>query len=240
MKLHVVVRKEDLETERLPGKTVVVLDVLFATTSIVAVLAHGATRVLAGASPESCRELSRDHAEGSFLLAGEARMESPDGFASAFPLALLQSTINDRTVIYSTTNGTVALCQSAKADHTYAAALVNARATAEHLLAEHSDSTIVLVCAGSVGRFSLEDFFGAGYLVSLICNLAQTPPLLTDSACAARLLHDSTDVDECLRRSRVGQILVARGDEEELEFATRKNQFDLVAKLVDGYVQRLG
>src|SRR5205823_2651541 len=41
-KLHVLLKKEELDAQRLPDKVVVVLDVLFATTSIVTALAHGA------------------------------------------------------------------------------------------------------------------------------------------------------------------------------------------------------
>ena len=45
-RIHVLARKEELDGERLPGKVVVVLDVLFATSSIVTALAHGATEVV--------------------------------------------------------------------------------------------------------------------------------------------------------------------------------------------------
>jgi 2-phosphosulfolactate phosphatase len=45
-KLHVLLKKEELDRESLPGKVVVVLDVLFATSSIATALAHGATEVV--------------------------------------------------------------------------------------------------------------------------------------------------------------------------------------------------
>ena len=45
-KLHVLLKKEELDAQRLPDKVVVVLDVLFATTSIVTALAHGASEVV--------------------------------------------------------------------------------------------------------------------------------------------------------------------------------------------------
>ena len=43
-KIHVLLKKEELDRERLAGKTVIVLDVLFATSTLVAALGHGATR----------------------------------------------------------------------------------------------------------------------------------------------------------------------------------------------------
>ena len=50
-KLHVLLEKEALDRERLAGKVVVVLDVLFATSTIVTALAHGASSGAHGPSP---------------------------------------------------------------------------------------------------------------------------------------------------------------------------------------------
>ena len=41
-KVHVLTRKEDLDSVRVPGKVVVVLDIIFATTTMVTALAPGA------------------------------------------------------------------------------------------------------------------------------------------------------------------------------------------------------
>ena len=45
-KVHVLTKKEELDTVRLTGKVVVVLDILFATTTMVTALAHGAKEVV--------------------------------------------------------------------------------------------------------------------------------------------------------------------------------------------------
>jgi 2-phosphosulfolactate phosphatase len=45
-KIHVLLKKEELDAQRLEDKVVVVLDILFATSSIVTALAHGATEVI--------------------------------------------------------------------------------------------------------------------------------------------------------------------------------------------------
>ena len=42
-KIHVLTKKEELDTVRLAGKVAVVLDVLFATSTMVTALARGAT-----------------------------------------------------------------------------------------------------------------------------------------------------------------------------------------------------
>ena len=45
-KVHVLLRKEDFNADRLTANVVVVLDILFATTTIVTALANGATEVI--------------------------------------------------------------------------------------------------------------------------------------------------------------------------------------------------
>ena len=58
-KIHVLTKKEELDTVRVQGKVVVVLDILFATTTMVAALAGGARDimpVLDEAAARACAE----------------------------------------------------------------------------------------------------------------------------------------------------------------------------------------
>ena len=103
MKLHVLTRKEELDDQRLPGKVVVVLDVLFATTSIAAVLAAGASEVVPALDGDAARSVAAGRPPGSFVLAGELDAETLPGFANPTPLALLQLPLRGRALVYSTT-----------------------------------------------------------------------------------------------------------------------------------------
>lgn len=239
MKVHVLLKKEELQEQRLAGKVVVVLDILFATSSIVTALAHGARAVVPALDRDACLAHAEDHPPGTYVLAGEWRTETLAGFLDPTPLALLAHGLAGRTLIYATTNGTVALTRSQGAEHVYAAGLLNAEATVRHLLRAHPEETVLLVCSGSVDNFNLEDFYGAGYLVSLIRSLAPHEPELTDAARAASLLHDRIDALECLRESRVGRMMVERRLESELAFAARKSTLELVARQEEGRVIRL-
>jgi len=83
------------------------------------------------------------------VLAGELHAETIAGFAHPAPLALLKHGIRGKTVVYSTTNGTVAMTQAAGAARVYCGALLNARRLAEHIVARHPRETVLLVCSGS-------------------------------------------------------------------------------------------
>jgi 2-phosphosulfolactate phosphatase len=233
-RIHVLTRKEELDGQRLPGKIVLVVDVLFATSSIAAALANGATEVVPMPDGDAARAEAARRPAGSFVLAGEKDAETLPGFAHPLPLSLSPEAVSGRALILSTTNGSVAIHRSADAARVYAAALVNGEAVIRHLDGALRDETVLVVCAGSGGAFNLEDFYGAGHLVSLLTRGAGARHELSDAALAARELHDRSDALECLSGSRIGRRMRDRGLEREVAFAAQKARFDVVPLLADG------
>jgi 2-phosphosulfolactate phosphatase len=237
-KIHVLVNKEHVDPRRLPGKVVIVLDVLFATTSIVAALANGAEEVIPTVDGAAAIAESNKHAPGRFVLAGELDTVTLAGFVDPWPRALIEQKLRGKTLIYSTTNGTVALNYSAPADHVYAACLLNADAIADYISRRHRTENVVIVCSGSGANLNLEDLYGAGYLVSLL--LAKRPDYqLTDAAMAARILHERSDVLECLHESRVGRMMHERNLDDEVAFSAQKSVYREIPVFSGGRVTRL-
>ena len=232
-KIHVLFRRQDLDMVKLEGKTVIVLDILFATSTMIAALADGAAEVLPAMNEEHAREKAKLLESGRFVLAGELFADIIEGFAPPTPMALMAHDLRGRSVIYATTNGTVALNDSAGAAHVYAGALLNAGAVVNHIARHHADTTILVVCSGSMGNPNLEDMYGAGYFVDLIARQLGAHDL-SDAAWAARALYKSEPAESLLMRCRVGQMMQARGLTEEVRFAARESVMEVVPKLVDG------
>jgi 2-phosphosulfolactate phosphatase len=232
-KIHVLLKKEELDRERLPGKTVIVLDVLFATSTLVAALGHGATEVIPTLDGAAALAVAAQHARGSYVLAGELDAETLPGFLQPTPLALVAGDLAGRIVIQSTTNGTVALHKAAPAAHVYAAALLNGSAVVRHVARVHPEETILIVCSGSADNFNLEDFYAAGHLVALFARHADGHEL-SDAAKAAWRLAARNDARECLRDSRVGRMMMGRGLADEVDYAARHDVFDSVPKFEAG------
>jgi len=232
-KIHVLQKKEDLDGERLDTKVVIVLDILFATTTMVGVLADGAAAVLP--MPDGAAALAEvaRHPPGSCLLAGELNAETLPGFLSATPANLIAEGVKGRTLVYATTNGTPAVLAARSAHAVYVAALSNAQAVVDHVIREHPDNTVLIVCAGSAGRFNLEDFYGAGYVVSLF-RAAEGRRDYTDAAIAAGLIHAQAEGQPEQRHplwlARVGRRMLQKDLESEVRYAARKSWIDLVAK----------
>ena len=228
-KVHVLTKKEELDSVRLPGKVVVVLDIIFATTTMVTALAHGAKEVVPVADENAARACAGDFP--GCVLSGELFAETLAGFAHPAPLALVAHGVQGKSVIYSTTNGTVAMTQASGAARVYCGALLNARRLVEHIVATHARETILIVCSGSGNNFNFEDFYGAGYFVE--CLLPHVKDL-SDAAKAALLLYRQAKAPEALLDCRVGRMMVARGLAHEVEFACQRDAFPVVPALEQG------
>jgi 2-phosphosulfolactate phosphatase len=228
-KVHVLTKKEELDSVRLPGKVVVVLDIIFATTTMVAALAHGAKEIVPVLDEKAARACAGDYP--GCVLSGELYAETLPGFAHPAPLALVKHGVEGKSVIYSTTNGTVAMTQASAAARVYCGALLNAQHLVEHVMTTHPKETVLIVCSGSGDNFNFEDFYGAGYFVE--CLLPHVNDL-SDAAKAALALYRHARAPEALLDCRVGRMMAARGLAHEVEFACRRDTFPVVPALEQG------
>ncbi len=233
-KLHVILRKEDIRPELLSNKIALVLDILCATSSITTALAHQVERVIPALNGEHALAIAQAREQEDYLLAGEFNAETLHGFSSATPLSIQRSIGDKPTLIYSTTNGTIALRHIQEAEAVYAVSLLNAQAVIQHVQLAHPQRTILVVCSGSGGRFNMEDFYGAGYLISL---LKQDEFDMTDAAMAAWQYYQGIDAIDCLNTSRVGKRLIQKGLAPELNFIAQKSIYAVIPKLEDGEIK---
>ncbi len=233
-KVHVLTKKEELDSVRLPGKIVIVLDILFATTTMVTALARGATEVVPVLDEAAARLQAKGLPQNSFVLAGELYADTLPGFAHPAPLALVAHGSEGQTVLYSTTNGTVAMTQCADASRVYCGALLNARRLVDHVVAQHPRETVLIVCAGSANNFNFEDFYGAGCFVERFAEQLGPAADFSDAAKAARSLYRHASVPGALLDCRVGRMMVSKGLRHEVEFACQEDAFGVIPVLEHG------
>src|SRR5699024_3070954 len=128
MKIHLLWKKEEINESRISDdKIAVVFDVLLATSTIASCLASGAKRVIPVLNEAEALEKSKTLHYGQaddVLLAGESDGVTIDGFVDPVP-AVLNEQVPGKTVILSTTNGTVAIRKAAMAKKVYTASLLN-------------------------------------------------------------------------------------------------------------------
>lgn len=226
--LHVLFRKEDIEPERLPGQVVIVIDLLFATTTIACAFEAGVEAIWPASDREDALRIAAGLAE-PVVLAGEHRARTLPDFEPAMPLRLSERLRRDGKLVYCTTNGTVALRRSAVASHVYAGALVNGAAVVAHILRHHAGMPVLVVCSGSIGRFCLEDLYGAGHIVSHFLSHPSYEP--NDAARAALMLYRTHDPLGVLQASRVGQYVEQKNHGGEIEYAAAIDTLAVVPRL---------
>lgn len=234
-KVHLLFKKEELDPSRLRGKVVIVVDVLFATSTIVHAFGRGIADIWPARDTEHASHIAASLE--SPILAGEHLGISAPGFAPPMPLALAAVSCEGGTLVYSTTNGTVALIDAASAAHVYAGALLNGAALVAHVIRAHPQSQVLLVCSGSVDRFNLEDFYGAGHIAAHFERSGNYS--LTDAAMAALLLYRGCDVDTALRASRGGRVISQHDLQHEIDCVTKMDSHDVVPVLSNGCLRQV-
>lgn len=168
----------------LDAATVLVIDVLRASTTIVAAVAAGCRALVPVRDAEEARRRAAAYAPAPALLAGERRGEPLEGFdLGNSPLEFCPERVGGRTVLLTTSNGTRALLAVRKAAAVGVAGFVNLEAAAGWANAQGRD--VALVCAGERGAVSLEDQVCAGLLVERLAA-RRPPPVLSARAREAR------------------------------------------------------
>jgi 2-phosphosulfolactate phosphatase len=142
------------------GATAVVVDILRATTTLTIALAAGAARVLEAATiPEAFALRSR---HPGALLGGERDGRRIEGFdLGNSPSEYVSGVVGGRTLIFASTNGSLAIRHARPAARRLLGAFVNAHAVARAVRARDH---VVILCAGKLGSFAQEDAAFAGWL----------------------------------------------------------------------------
>lgn len=212
------------------GAVAVVIDVLRATSVITMAAHNGAAAIVPVLSPDEGFALAERVGRANVTLGGERNADRIPGFdLGNSPQAYTPAVVGGKTVILTTTNGTVALRASQGAKAVVAASMLNYRAAALRALSIARDSDaekIVFVCSGNYGALTLEDCWCAAVMADVV--LAECPDgsvnLLTDEAIALHnLTYGRTPADDALAcQSRHYAKLLAKGYAADADVCLRQ------------------
>jgi 2-phosphosulfolactate phosphatase len=187
MHVHVALGPAEFGAAGLDGRAALVIDVLRATTTVVAACVAGCRSVIPVPDEASARRVAGRFPAGECLLAGERGGDPIPGFdLGNSPLEFTRDRVSGRVIVLTTTNGTGAMLAAAPAAAAGVAALTNAAAAARWALEQQADLT--LLCSGEKGGFCLEDAVCAGFVVEALASDGAGGLRFTDAAVAARRL----------------------------------------------------
>lgn len=236
MDVHVFLTSGEVEPGIVAGRTVVVIDVLRATSTIVEALANGATAIYPAPSTESALKLLSSLGREDTLLCGERRWLKVEGYdLGNSPAEYTPARVAGRRLVMSTTNGTRALTAAAGAARVVVGSFLNLGAVAR---AVADASSLVIICAGQEDTFSLDDVVCAGALLDRVIPAEGEGVTVNDAALAAISLAQRFESDPAfLLQTMAGRSLAENGFASDVAFCAQIDRHGLVPEMQDRIIR---
>lgn len=234
MKVDIIISADDIRSEKIQGKAVLVIDMLRATSVITTAVMNGCISVIPVLTVERALEIAESN-RNEYILGGERRALKIDGFdCSNSPLEYTAEVVKGRELIITTTNGTRAIDGCREAGSIHIGCLLNGKAAAKKLFELNND--IVLVNAGTYGQFSMDDFICSGYIIDCLKKLGDSE--LSDIAYTAHEIYKNhPDIISFIEHARHYKVIKNLNLEDDLEYCCRKDITDVVPHFNGEYIE---
>ena len=185
--IDVCVSPELMHLYDVQNSTVVIVDILRATSCMVTAFAHGAASITPFSSTEECRRMKSK----GYITSGERNGEKVSGFDKGnSPFEYMGDQVTGQKIAFTTTNGTQAIDKAKVAKQIIIGSFLNVTSVTRYLLL--SEHNILVVCAGWKGKVNLEDTLFAGALVENLRNHIEPD---CDAPLVAQHLYNQAKVD---------------------------------------------
>jgi len=190
VQIDVYITPAELADSALHNHGVIVIDILRAGTTMCQALKSGCKEIIPVATIEQAMNIAGNLFRDNTMLCGEREGKIIKGFdLGNSPFEYTPERVKGKSLVMSTTNGTVALDKSRRARHVVMGAFVNFTSVVDAVKTWGTD--IAIVCSGRNGRMSLEDTVAAGMFVKRIKEACPAYTKETDTAAAAVILYDT-------------------------------------------------
>jgi 2-phosphosulfolactate phosphatase len=217
IKVEVHFTPAQLDEMGLKDKNIIIIDVLRASTSIAMALHHGAKEIIPVNNVESAVKISGSLFGDVTLRAGERSGKMIEGFnLGNSPNEYTEESVKGKSIIFMTTNGSVAMVKGRHAQNLVVAGFVNLSAVVSFLKELSSD--FMIICAGKEHDFCIEDALCAGKIINKLANEIDGHLVYNDAALAAVTLDKvlGKGVLKMLKNSGHGKYLSEIGFEEDI------------------------
>jgi 2-phosphosulfolactate phosphatase len=243
-RLNVHFLPQEVKEQDLAGSTVIVVDLLRATTTICCAIAAGASEVVPFRTIEETLAAAEKAGRDRVVLGGERSGGRIDGFdLGNSPSEYTPQAVGGRPVYITTTNGTRALHHARYARRVIVGTCLNLSAVVASI---KDEARVDVLCAGTNGVETDEDILAAGGLVHELCYLdgAVATESITEAAAmagakwsllkakaqvAGRTLSEQLAIS--LRDTQGGRNLLGIGLDQDLVDCARIDRLSIVPEL---------
>ena len=132
--MHIDVAFTPAEVQALDTKVCIVVDVVRATSSLTAIMSRNPGKVILTTTIQKATKFASQQTVHP-LLCGERKGIKPEGFDYGnSPLAYSKADLEDRIIIFTSSNGTRAVADLVMAPHVYLGSFLNASAVVQKAL----------------------------------------------------------------------------------------------------------
>ncbi|MDZ7721019.1 MAG: 2-phosphosulfolactate phosphatase [Balneolaceae bacterium] len=235
-KLDVFYSLHSFQEDELRDKTVVIIDVLRASSTIVSAFMNGAKAIIPVGDMGEASKIAQNVDSDNYLLCGEKDGEKIEGYdLGNSPLEYTREIVEGKNLIFNTTNGTKAIKKSLGSSKTFIASFLNVGAIVEELKTQEND--VVLVCAGWKGRLAFEDMLLAGNIIHLLGD----GNLTNDSRDGAKVafgLYDKygDDISTVIHQSNHAMRLKDIIGTSDIDYCCQVDITDMLPRLKEGMI----
>lgn len=234
MKVDIIFIADESSESKTKGKVCVVIDVLRATSVIITALENGAERIFPFKDIETIQERCRNLK--NIIKCGERNALKIDGFdLGNSPLEFTKEKVFGKDIYMSTTNGTKAIENSLSADKILICSFLNIQSVVKRIVEYGKDC--VIVCAGTNGKFSLDDTLCAGFIIK---ELQKYTEISIDDMLLAliRISESHKNIKDILKGSTHYSYLLSLGFEKDIEHIFSLNKYSIVPEYKNGYISK--
>lgn len=234
MKVDIIFTADESSESKTKGKVCVVIDVLRATSVIITALENGAERIFPFKDIETIQEKCRNLK--NIIKCGERNALKIDGFdLGNSPLEFTKEKVFGKDIYMSTTNGTKAIENSLSADKILICSFLNIQSVVKRIVEYGKDC--VIVCAGTNGKFSLDDTLCAGFIIKELQKYTEIS--INDMLLALiRISESHKNIKDILKGSTHYSYLLSLGFEKDIEHIFSLNKYSIVPEYKNGYISK--
>ncbi len=234
MHIDVIPYASAIRDDLVYNRSVVVIDVLRASSVMVTAFNNGARAFIPVETVEKAKELAAGLDKADILLAGERDTRKIEGFhLGNSPFEYTAEKVSGKKIILTTSNGTKALHKIKDAREVLIGSFLNAGAVARAL---HGKKNIALVCSGTNNTFSMDDGMCAAMITDLLTKNSNA--VLSDFTLT--LLKAYRTGKENLRTLLNGcyhlNLLIKNGFEKDVNYCLQTGKYSIVPRFEAGAV----
>ena len=235
MNIDIIISADYIREDIINKKTVVVIDMLRATSVITTAVMNGCREVIPTLTVDEAFKIRDEIGRENCILGGERKAVKIEGFdLSNSPLEYSEDKVKGKTIILSTTNGTRTLTSCLSAKKIYAACVLNAAAIAKRLVEENED--VVIVNSGTNGQFSMDDYICTGFILKEMMSLSSKMYLSDIAKAAVKAYENAPDILSYIKDARHYKVMLNLNLEKDIKYCVQKNLTKVVPEYKEGHI----